>query len=261
MLKRVLILATAVLLTGTMGCTTVQKWAAGGAVVGAATGATWAELTGGCLTTPQGAMAGAAVGGLAGALVGDFVDEKAEAEHHAQCEAEIKRLKDEIASLNAKLASANSDLDAANRKIKELEAELARLRSQGRIALLEITVANDVLFRSGSARLSSQGREILDQAASKINSEYKDKFVMIEGHTDTQPIKHSGWKSNWELGAHRSLAVLHYLIDKGVDPKMLCAATFSEYQPVADNSSPEGMSKNRRSAIVVYEKWTPSVAK
>jgi chemotaxis protein MotB len=85
---------------------------------------------------------------------------------------------------------------------------------------------------------------------------------MVEGHTDSDPIRHSGWKSNWELGAARSLTVLHYLADKaGVDPAMMSAATFSKYQPVAGNDNAQGKAQNRRAVIVIYNNWGKPAAK
>jgi len=253
MIKRTMMLATALLLAATMGCTYCQKFAAGGAAVGATVGGVWAASAG-TLNAGEGAAIGAVTGGLAGALIGDIFDYK----KLQECEQRIKELEDQNAKLQAELNKCKQDLDAANRKIAELEAELAKLREQlknARIPALEISLGADVLFKSGSARLSEGGRKALEEAAKKIASEYNGKFIMIEGHTDSQPIKHSNWKSNWELGAARSLTVLHFLTDKGVDPAMLSAATFSKYQPVVSDSTKEGMSQNRRAVIVIYNQW------
>jgi len=254
MVKRTLMLATMLFLSVTMGCTYCQRFAAGGAVVGGAIGGIW----GGEVT--EGICVGAATGGLAGALVGDLLDYN----KLKKTEAELEAVKAENEKLKAQLAACQAELANANRKIAELQAELDNLRKQLANAIqpmLEINLAADLIFKPGSATLSAAGRAKLDDAAQKIMATYRDKFVMVEGHTDAQPIKHSHWKSNWELGAARSLTVLHYLTDKGVDPALLSAATFSKYQPLASNDTKEGRAQNRRAVIIVYSNWPKKAAK
>jgi len=244
MLKRTLTLATVLVFSLSMGCSTVQKWMAGGAVVGGAIGGVVGAHQG---EAGAGVLIGALTGATAGGLVGSILEYK-----------EIQRLEAEIASLKDELNKTKAELEAAKKRIAELEAELAALREKlknARFAEAEISVPADVLFRPGSARLTKEGREALDKAGQTIMSQYKDKFVMIEGHTDSDPIKASGWKSNWELGSARSLAVLHYLNSKGVDAALLSAATFSKYHPVAGNDTKEGKAKNRRAVLVVYSNW------
>jgi len=74
----------------------------------------------------------------------------------------------------------------------------------------------------------------------------------VEGHTDNEPIKYSGWRSNWELSSGRALAVVHYLIDKrNLEPDRIRAVGFGEFQPVASNDAPEGRRQNRRVEIVI----------
>ena len=81
--------------------------------------------------------------------------------------------------------------------------------------------------------------------------ENPDVMGIIEGHTDNQPIKYSGWKSNWELSAHRALSVLHHLKDTGIAPERLSAIGYGEYRPVASNQSTQGQQLNRRVEIVI----------
>jgi len=256
MLRRTLMLVTVLALSLTMGCTTVQKWMAGGAVVGGAGGA-FIGAHGG--HAGAGLLIGALGGATAGGLIGDLMDEKREKTLVDDLNRQIADLKAENDRLKNQLAAKEQELANANRRIADLEAELNNLRKTGQFRALEITLAADVLFRPGSAVLSAQGKTALDEAAQKITSAHKDKFIMVEGHTDAQPIRSSHWKSNWELGSARSLTVLHYLVDKGVDPAMLSAATFSKYQPVSTNDSKEGRAKNRRSVIVLYTNWPKPV--
>jgi len=250
MLKRTLTLATVLVFSMTMGCTTVQKWMAGGAVVGGAVGGVIGSTE---AEAGEGIIIGALAGATAGGLIGSIIERN-----------EIKALEDEIASLKGQLAAKDQELEAAKKRIAELEAQLKELQDKlknARIAAVEISLAADLLFKPGSARLSNEGKAELDKAAQTIMSQHKDKFIMIEGHTDSQPIKASGWKSNWELGSARALAVLHYLSAKGVDPALLSAATFSKYQPVASNDTKEGMAKNRRAILVVYTNWPKCAVK
>jgi chemotaxis protein MotB len=85
--------------------------------------------------------------------------------------------------------------------------------------------------------------------------EVADRDIGIEGHTDNQPIKYSGWKSNWELSMARATSVLHYLVDKkGLAPQRVAATGYGEYRPVATNDTEEGRRLNRRVEIVILPK-------
>lgn len=150
---------------------------------------------------------------------------------------EIERLKEVKRSLEQRLR-------------KEMQAEDVKLdiREKG----LVITVLDRVLFDSGKAKLKPGSYNILDKVARILKAEVPDKKVGIEGHTDNQPIKYSGWKSNWELSTARALNVLHYFEDdKGIDPERLTAIGYGPYRPVASNETPEGRQKNRRVEIVI----------
>ena len=77
-------------------------------------------------------------------------------------------------------------------------------------------------------------------------------MIYVEGHTDNDPIRHSGWKSNWELSTARSTEVIHYLAEQAnVEPQRLVAAGYSEFHPVAVNDNPAGKQKNRRVDIII----------
>ena len=78
--------------------------------------------------------------------------------------------------------------------------------------------------------------------------------IGVEGHTDNEPIKHSQWKSNWELSSQRALSVVHYLEQRGVIPERLSAIGYGEYQPITSNDMVEGRQINRRVEIVILPK-------
>ena len=116
---------------------------------------------------------------------------------------------------------------------------------------LVITFVDEVLFDSGKAVLKKKGVSILDKVVSVIKQKVADRNMGIEGHTDNQPIKYSGWKSNWELSTARAATVLHYLENTGINPKKLQATGFGEHRPVASNDTKKGRQQNRRVEIVI----------
>lgn len=120
-------------------------------------------------------------------------------------------------------------------------------------ALKRYAISTDILFDTGKDILKPEGKAAIDRAVADIKEKYSTNRLVIEGHTDTDPIVVSNWKSNWELGAARALAVLHYLEDvHGFEGRLMSASTFSFHQPVADNDSAEGKSYNRRAEIAIY---------
>lgn len=122
---------------------------------------------------------------------------------------------------------------------------------------LVITVVGDVLFDSGKAKIKHSAYPLLDKVAKVLNENMANFTIGIEGYTDNVPIKHSNWKSNWELSTARSLSVLHYLVnEKGVPPEKLSAIGFGEYRPVASNDTKAGRKDNRRVEIVIQPKVT-----
>ena len=122
---------------------------------------------------------------------------------------------------------------------------------------LVITFVADILFDSGKAKLKSKTYSILDKVARVLKEDVPENNIGIEGHTDNEPIKYSGWKSNWELSSARALSVLHYLLDrKKIAPRRLSAIGYGEHRPVASNANAEGRQLNRRVEIVILPKIT-----
>jgi chemotaxis protein MotB len=117
---------------------------------------------------------------------------------------------------------------------------------------LVITFLSEVFFDSGKDVVREGGKESIQKVAKVLNRDVPDSNVAIEGYTDNQPIKYSGWKTNWELSSARALAVLHYLVDDcNVAPTRLSAHGYGEFRPVASNDTEENMQKNRRVEIVI----------
>ena len=113
-----------------------------------------------------------------------------------------------------------------------------------------IQLPNHILFESGSADLNPRGRGALTEIAT-VFSQFSDRRFQVEGHTDNQPISSARFPNNWALSAARALAVVYLLTEAGVPPENLSAAGFGEYQPRADNRTPEGRRLNRRIEIVM----------
>lgn len=154
-----------------------------------------------------------------------------------------------------KLTNELEELEAAKRMLEE---KLAREIGDKQVLLelagrgLVITMANDILFDSGKAKLKRESHSVLKKVASVIKEKLPDSNIGVEGHTDNVPIKYSGWKSNWELSAARATSVLHYLIDKcGLKPENLSAIGYGEYKPIDTNDTKVGRAKNRRVEIVI----------
>jgi chemotaxis protein MotB len=167
-------------------------------------------------------------------------------------EKRVTELQDEIQRLqqekDSELERAKKDLTAT--LSKELGAYQAKLEMTERG--LVITFLAEIFFDSGKADMRSEGKPILEKVAKVLNKDVAGSDVAIEGHTDSDPIKRSGWKSNWELSSSRALAVLHYFVDEGhIKPPRLSADAYGEFRPVASNDTREGKQKNRRVEIVI----------
>jgi len=115
-----------------------------------------------------------------------------------------------------------------------------------------ISVSDKMLFNSGSFRVKSNASSLLQKLADIINSE-PSMDVMIEGHTDSQTIKKgASVKDNWELSVQRATAIVRELQNKyNVEPSRMIASGRSSYVPVADNTTKEGRSRNRRTNIII----------
>jgi len=162
-----------------------------------------------------------------------------------------------------KIDELSQQLDDLAQAKKLLEERLGQEINDKQIKLqmmekgLVITVVGDMLFDSGKAKIRPEAYPLLDKVATVLKDNMANFNVGIEGYTDNVPIKHSKWKSNWELSTARSLSVLHFLTkEKGVSPERLSAIGFGEYRPVASNDTRDGRRQNRRVEIVIQPKVT-----
>ncbi|MBA7641844.1 Outer membrane protein A [subsurface metagenome] len=116
---------------------------------------------------------------------------------------------------------------------------------------ITVTLPNAVLFDSGKATLKKATSTELDHIRSVLQAKYSGKQVDVVGHTDSDPIKKSKWKDNWELSAQRALTVARYLVERGIAKDHIRAVGSGESRPIASNATDSGKKKNRRVEIVV----------
>ncbi len=115
---------------------------------------------------------------------------------------------------------------------------------------LIIALPNDILFDSGSTTLKPAGQKALEKIAAVLAT-IDDRQFLIAGHTDNVPIKTGRYSSNWELSTERAVNVVTFLVKKGMSPKNLSAAGYSEFDPVASNDTEANKAQNRRIEIVL----------
>lgn len=152
----------------------------------------------------------------------------------------IRSLEDEVDRLSKIMAELQE-------KLKGSEGVSLNMEARG----LVITFLEEILFDSGKDKIKVDAFSALDKVASVIVDKASDLNVGVEGHTDNEPIKYSGWKSNWELSTARATSVLHHLIEKGVSASKLAAIGYGEQRPVASNDTAQGRRQNRRVEIVI----------
>lgn len=174
---------------------------------------------------------------------------------------QVVRLEEELDRLREskeELTRAKVDLE---QKLKaELEAGGLSVELQERG--LVVTVLDRILFDPGRAEIKLSAAETLHKVADVLKARVPQHLVYIEGHTDSDPIRYSGWRSNWELSTARATEVIHYFVEsEGVNPRRLIAAGFGEFHPVALNDTPEGKGKNRRVEIVITPKKITELVK
>ena len=118
-----------------------------------------------------------------------------------------------------------------------------------------ISIADKLLFNSGSYRISGRANAILKKVGAVVN-QYPNMDVMVEGHTDNQAVgSKASIKDNWDLSVQRSAAVVRELQSKyDVLPARLIAAGRAEYAPIAENDTASNRSKNRRTKIIIMPK-------
>lgn len=138
-------------------------------------------------------------------------------------------------------------------ELKELDKDFEDVSVEVTDNGLVIKFTNsDMMFKPGSAELSSAAFKYLDKIGGMIREKFKVHLMKVEGHTDSEPIHTRMFPSNWELSSARASSVVRYLIKKfEFQPVLFSAVGLAEFRPVADNNTLQGRKLNRRVEITV----------
>lgn len=189
--------------------------------------------------------------------------------------AELEKLNKSLAKRELEVGKLQADLTERERRVKELEKVIAdkdraveELRNKVTSALLNykdkdltiqvkdgkvyVSLAEQLLFKSGSTEVDPKGIEALKKLAAVLK-EQKDITIMVEGHTDDVPISKgtNGMKDNWDLSVLRATSITRILTGAGVDPIHVVPAGHGEFMPVAQGKTAEARSQNRRTEIIL----------
>jgi chemotaxis protein MotB len=209
-----------------------------------------------------------------------------------QALAQVELLNQQISALRRQIAALEQALDASESRDRESQTKIADLGSRLNVALAQrvqelsryrsdffgrlreilgnrqdvrivgdrFVFQSEVFFAPGQATLEPEGRAEMDKLAAAL-SELQAKIptdipwvLRVDGHTDTRPIASPQFPSNWALSAGRAIAVVQYLISKGIPPQRLVAAGFGEFQPIDPSDTEEARSKNRRIELKLTER-------
>lgn len=184
-------------------------------------------------------------------------------EQNSQGNVNISKLVDEINASNKyikQLVDAKSKSDSLNmvltnnltrslsrEELKDVDVKVLK-------GVVYISLADNMLFKSGSYEVSDRALETLSKIA-KIVKDYSDYDILVEGNTDNVPISRTNIRNNWDLSALRASSVVQVLQNKfGINPNRLSAAGRGEYNPITDNDSEVGRQRNRRTEIIITPK-------
>ena len=149
-------------------------------------------------------------------------------------------------SLNLVLTN-NLTRSLSKEELKEVDVQVLK-------GVVYISLADNMLYKSGSYEINDRAEETLSKIA-KIIMDYKDYDVLIEGNTDNVPISRENIRNNWDLSCLRASSVVQYLQTKyGVDPKRLTAGGRGEYSSITTNTTVVSKEGNRRTQIIITPK-------
>jgi chemotaxis protein MotB len=168
-----------------------------------------------------------------------------------QCQANEQELKE----VNDAMNELANNVMALQEKVDSAEAEFndKGLEVHSENGVVYVDMKDNLLYKTGSAKLTEDGKKALGNLASVLNEMPKLKVIVV-GNTDTMHVK--GVADNWSLSTERANGVVRTLVKEyGIDPARLTAAGKGKFNPVADNATEEGRAKNRRTEIVLNPDW------
>ena len=175
--------------------------------------------------------------------ISKLVDQINESNQYIRHLVEVKSKSD---SLNMVLSN-NLTRSLSKEELTEVDVQVLK-------GVVYISLADNMLYKSGSYEINDRAAETLSKIA-KIITDYKDYDVLIEGNTDNVPITRENIRNNWDLSCLRASSVVQYLqTHYGVNPKRLTAGGRGEYNPIANNNTELGKQRNRRTQIIITPK-------
>ncbi len=157
-------------------------------------------------------------------------------------DARLRAQTDAMSSLRKKVSDALVSVRAEDLTITERDGKIY------------VSLSEKLLFASGSAKVDPKGKDALGKLADVLRSN-SDINVMVEGHTDSIPVKSSKYADNWDLSTARAVSIVRLLTNTYcVPPIRVEAAGRGQYQPIADNANTEGRARNRRTEIILVPK-------
>lgn len=172
---------------------------------------------------------------------------------------EMQRLQGELAARDQQIANLENQLRTPppGQPVDPSLAGIEVTRDE-KAGTLTVNIPGDVLFTSGQADLKESSKKTLDRIIKAINADYAGKKIMVDGHTDTDPISKTKekWKDNLDLSAARARTVASYLAEHGVEKRQLGTRAFAETSPKPNKSASrrvEIVVKTRDGAVAVGE--------
>ena len=210
----------------------------------------------------------------------------------ARALAQVELLNQQIAALRRQLGALEAALETSEKRDRESQSRIADLGQRLNVALAQrvqelqryrsdffgrlrtvlgnrpdvrivgdrFVFQSEVFFDAGQAVLKPEGQAEIDKIAAALLELEKQipadiGWVMrVDGHTDIRPIANAQFPSNWELSAARAIAVVQYMIQRGVSPQRLVAAGFGEFQPLDTDKTDEAFRRNRRIELKLTER-------
>ncbi len=164
--------------------------------------------------------------------------------------APVGRLSEQSSSVNRNMPEGVGRTAQDNQDQFDALAQTRGLEAVYTTRGIQLTLDDQLLFSSGKAALTAEGKKLLGQVAAIIGP--LDRNIRVEGHTDNVPISTGRYPSNWELSIARAIAVVNQLIQPGgIEPQRLSAAGYADSKPRAANDTPANRSKNRRVEIIL----------
>jgi chemotaxis protein MotB len=172
---------------------------------------------------------------------------------------ELARVRGEKAATVAELEELRRQRDAQEQRLaayRELQQKFRALVDSGKLVIgfrngqMVVKLPSSILFPSGSDKLSPAGEAALADVSSILLG-FADRRFLIAGHTDNVPIKTRVFRNNWVLSTARAVAVLEFMVGKGMAPSTVAAAGYGSEDPVAANDSDANRELNRRIEIIL----------